>query len=108
MPIQIKQTTPDEAITRLRQIHSEVQDKFHDQWDWMDAEHCVEVLQSTIDKQRGTISWVRKQPVMVSMDRDEILSLMQRIEYLESELARYKELYAITMDIASTLPRDRL
>ena len=51
---------------------------------------------------------MRKQPVMVSMDRDEILSLMQRIEYLESELARYKELYAITMDIASTLPRDRL
>ena len=56
MPIQIKQTTPDEAITRLRQIHSEVQDKFHDQWDWMDAEYCVEVLQSTIDIQRAIIS----------------------------------------------------
>ena len=51
---------------------------------------------------------VRKQPVVISMDRDEILSLMQRVEYLESELARYKELYAIEMDIASTLPMDRL
>ena len=57
MTIQIKQTTPDEAITRLRQIHSEVQDKFHDQWDWMDAEYCVEVLKSTIDIQRAIISF---------------------------------------------------
>ena len=56
MPIQIEQTTPDEAIIRLRQIHSEVQDKLHDQWEWMDAEYCVEVLKSTIDKQRGIIS----------------------------------------------------
>ena len=56
MPIQIKQTTPDEAITRLRQIHSEAQDKLHDQWEWMDAEYCVEVLKSTIDIQRAIIS----------------------------------------------------
>ena len=51
---------------------------------------------------------VREQPVMILVNRDEIDGLRQRIEYLESELARYKELYAIEMDIASTLPMDRL
>jgi hypothetical protein len=32
------------AVRKLRTIHDDVQGKFHDQWDWMGADFCVEVL----------------------------------------------------------------
>ena len=32
------------AVRKLRAIHDDVQGKFHDQWDWMGADFCVEVL----------------------------------------------------------------
>lgn len=32
------------AVRKLRTIHDDVQGKFHDQWDWMGADFCVEGL----------------------------------------------------------------
>ncbi len=39
------------AIARLEEIHADLQhpDRFHDQWDWMDAAFAVEVLKATLE-----------------------------------------------------------
>lgn len=44
MNIQIttRHTSFEGCITGLREIHGDVQNKFHDQWDWINADFYVE------------------------------------------------------------------
>src|SRR6185437_4643299 len=49
---QITFHTPESAIAKLHEIFKDLQTRFHDQWDWMDAEFSVEVLKAAIDELR--------------------------------------------------------
>ena len=45
MPVtQRKPKTVEELFRQLRDIHADVQTKFHDEWEWMDADFCIEAL----------------------------------------------------------------
>jgi hypothetical protein len=44
-----------EAAEKLRAIHADVQDKIHDQWDWMQAEFYVSILHQAASDQDDTI-----------------------------------------------------
>lgn len=46
---QIECHTAESALKGLTEIHNDVQDKFHDQWEWMDAFFFVEVLRVCIE-----------------------------------------------------------
>jgi hypothetical protein len=58
-----------EAAEKLRAIHADVQDKIHDQWDWMQAEFYVEVLAAEIERRDEALK-----------QRDELLDRI-RISY---------------------------
>lgn len=49
MPVTVRTIGPKEAAEGLREIFKELQDPetgFHDQWDWMNAEFFVDVLEA--------------------------------------------------------------
>lgn len=42
----LKPMTDKEAAAKLREIFDDLQTRFHDQWDWMDAEFSLQVLEA--------------------------------------------------------------
>lgn len=59
MPLQIRTISyPHEAVEELESIFADLQKRFHDQWDWMDAYFYVEVLSSMATEpwERGPIA----------------------------------------------------
>ena len=49
------------AVRKLRAIHDDVQGKFHDQWDWMGADFCVEVLATLLTASEAQVAALTEQ-----------------------------------------------
>jgi hypothetical protein len=47
--IERRPLTVEELAAKLRAIHADVQEQFHDQWNWMDADFCVEAIMTRVE-----------------------------------------------------------
>ena len=68
--IRTKILTVEEVFAALEKIHDDVQTKFHDQWDWMNASFYVEALKTHYTTAEGRVKELERykqltEPVVV-------------------------------------------
>lgn len=66
--VQRRILTVEQIFEKLGAIHTEVQDKFHDQWDWMNAAFYVEALRA----QFAALDWQEITPENLPKVGDEV------------------------------------
>lgn len=92
--IRKKVLEPEEIAARLNAIHDDVQAKFHDQWNWMDAYFHTEQLITLIrlrDERIANLEQALRQEQGFSAQLESNIKFLQsRVDGSEAELSRLR------------------